>query len=96
MKVKKHDAFDVGSIIEYANDVGRAYIEIDVPAIRGTMGAQSALIRNGFFPIAYMPAMNYHEGERNDIVRFGYLTDKSQAKDIVLNLEEITEISLKL
>ena len=81
LKIKDPTAFKAESIIKYASENKKVYIEIDVPATKGSIGLQEELIKNSFFVEAYMPGFKLLDNTRVDTVRFGYLTDKHLTND---------------
>lgn len=63
--------FLLSELLARAEGWGTEYLEIDVSAHAPRM--QRTLVELGFLPIAYVPAMVFHEVERLDVVRFARL-----------------------
>ncbi len=60
---------------------GTAYIEVDVSAYAPRM--QRTLLELGFLPVAYLPAMVFHEVERLDVVRMARLLIPPELGEVV-------------
>lgn len=59
-----------------------AYIEIDVSAHAPRM--QRTLVECGFVPVAYVPALAFHDVERIDVVKMAYVASDVQGEEVQL------------
>jgi len=76
LKLKSADAQSVSSVIKYvtADDPPIEYVEVDIPAIKGSVRLQEEYLKSGFFPIAYLPAFSKQgDDQRADVVRLACL-----------------------
>ena len=64
------------------NEYGVAYVEADVSAYSPRM--QRTLLEVGFLPVAYVPAMVFHDVERLDIVRMARLFEPWDQEGLAL------------
>ncbi|MCP3867609.1 MAG: GNAT family N-acetyltransferase [Gammaproteobacteria bacterium] len=74
---------------------GIEYLEVDVSAYAPSM--QRTLLELGFLPVAYIPAMVFHEVERLDGIRMARITMKPDRRnmEIIPECEQLSRLVLR-
>ncbi len=84
LKIRRSSDLNPFSILEYAKENDRRYVEIEV----GTKSPsdaleQSRLLKCGFFPTAYLPCYTKNGNHREDTILFSYIVDDDQMNRFV-------------
>jgi hypothetical protein len=75
--------------------LGAAYVEVDISADAPRM--QRTFLELGFLPVAYVPALAFHEVERLDLVKLARLLVPLELGDVKLtpHTQELADLVLK-